>query len=213
LPKGAVPEALELTTGLKVLLWVEMIVYGLLGIFETFDDLLPKGQIWNKPFVQDSIYVKTTYKAMIKMHGAICFMLGYIALNAYLAGEMSPFDFEFNFIVLGLIMAAVWESMLPGQMYWIVVCLKPEFWITIALWVNYTDMVRPSILYLNAFLNVYGIFVRFSGPCTKHPAYYEPFTYETLRKSVFEADPEAVEKFDKIAGYKGEPVLPEEMKE
>ena len=86
---------------------------------------------------------------------------------------------------------------------------KPEFWITIALWVNYTDMVRPPILYINAFLNAYGIFVYWTSGFTKHPAYFEPFTYETLRKDIVAADPETAEKMDKLAGYKGDALISE----
>lgn len=201
-------EPLELTSGLKCLLWFEVVLYGGLGVFETFDDFF-KFATWNKPFVQDNAYSRLMFKGMVKMHGAICFMLAFVAVNALIEGEMSAFDFELNFVVLGLIMAAVWGTMMPFRLWLTVALFKPETYITIALWLSYTDMVRPGILYLNAALNLWGLFVRASAGFVPQPTYFEPFTYETLRKDILAADPETAEKLDKVTGYKGDELISE----
>jgi hypothetical protein len=195
--------SIEMTSGLKFMLWFELVLYGLIGVFEIFDDFFPKAK-WNMKFVENNAFVKLTFKGMLKMHASICCVLAFIAGNGLMSDSMGQFEMELNFFTLGLIMSAVWATIMPNPLYIIVVLLKPEFYIQIALWVNYTEYVRPWVLYVCAFLNAWGIFVRVSVGFVPNPAYFEPFTYEELRKSIVEAEPELVEKMDKLVGFKPE---------
>ena len=108
-------ELFELTLALKVVLWVEAIVYLGLGIFEIFDDFFRKLPSWTKLNGKLNAYLFMEDKMQHKFHAIVCFFLGFIALNGIIEGAVTRFEIELLFIGLALIMMLLWMIMPPGK--------------------------------------------------------------------------------------------------
>ena len=55
-------------------------------------------------------------KMQHKFHAAICFFLGFIALNGIIEGAVTRFEIELLFIGLALIMMLLWMILPPGRL-------------------------------------------------------------------------------------------------
>ena len=93
-------ELFELTLALKIVLWVEAIVYLSLGIFEIFDDFFRKLPSWTNLNGKLNAYLFMEDKMQHKFHAIVCFFLGFIALNGIIEGAVTRFEIELLFIGL-----------------------------------------------------------------------------------------------------------------
>jgi hypothetical protein len=192
-------DLLELTTLLKVILWIELIVYLGIGIFEILDSF-SKEKPWNFRNGKINSYLAMREVTSYKMHASVCFLLGFVALNALMEGAVTRFELELIFISLALIMMLLWMIILPGRLGFIVLFSKPETTLQIIMFVFFADLIRPWVLYLCVFLNLWGLLVYFLH--TRKES-ISPYEYKTIRNDALEAGLEAskVETMDKAAGF------------
>ncbi len=194
-------ELLELTPLLKTVLWIEVIVYMGIGIYEILDSFSAE-KPWNLRKGKVNSYLAMKETVSYKMHAAVCFLLGFIALNGIIEGAITRFELELIFISLALIMMLLWMCLLPGRLGFTVLFLtKPETTLQIIMFIFFADLIRPSILTLCIFLNLWGFIVFFLH--TRKKALY-PFNYKTMREDAIEAGVEGkqIQMFDKLAGHK-----------
>ena len=192
-------DLLELTTLLKVILWIELIVYLGIGIFEILDSF-SKEKSWNLRNGKINSYLAMREVTSYKMHASVCFLLGFVALNALMEGAVTRFELELIFISLALIMMLLWMIILPGRLGFIVLFSKPETTLQIIMFVFFADLIRPWVLYLCVFLNLWGLLVYFLH--TRKES-ISPYEYKTIRNDALEAGLEEskVETMDKAAGF------------
>ena len=96
-------DLLEIGTLLKIVLWVEVIVYLGIGVYEILDSF-SKEKPWNMRNGKVNSYLAMREVVSYKMHAAVCFLLGFIALNGLLEGSITRFELELIFVSLALIM-------------------------------------------------------------------------------------------------------------
>ena len=192
-------DLLELSTLLKVILWIELIVYLGIGIFEILDSF-SKEKSWNLRNGKINSYLAMREVTSYKMHASVCFLLGFVALNALMEGAVTRFELELIFISLALIMMLLWMIILPGRLGFIVLFSKPETTLQIIMFVFFADLIRPWVLYLCVFLNLWGLLVYFLH--TRKES-ISPYEYKTIRNDALEAGLEEskVETMDKAAGF------------
>jgi hypothetical protein len=192
-------DLLELSTLLKVILWIELIVYLGIGIFEILDSF-SKEKPWNLRNGKINSYLAMREVTSYKMHASVCFLLGFVALNALMEGAVTRFELELIFISLALIMMLLWMIILPGRLGFIVLFSKPETTLQIIMFVFFADLIRPWVLYLCVFLNLWGLLVYFLH--TRKES-ISPYEYKTIRNDALEAGLEEskVETMDKAAGF------------
>jgi hypothetical protein len=184
---------------LEIVLWIEAVIYLGLGTYELFDDFLEKPKPWMVIAGRTNGYVRMVHKIGHKMHAGICFLLGFVALNGIMEGHVTRFELELIFLSLGILMPIIWSCMLPGRLAIMMLATKPEFWLQIAMFTMFSQLIRPEILLLCIVLNLWGIFVYAFHTRKK---LFSPFTYSTLRTDCIDAEGEAfAKKFDKLAGY------------
>ena len=192
-------DLLELTTLLKVILWIELIVYLGIGIFEILDSF-SKEKPWNFRNGKINSYLAMREVTSYKMHASVCLLLGFVAQNALMEGAVTRFELELIFISLALIMMLLWMIILPGRLGFIVLFSKPETTLQIIMFVFFADLIRPWVLYLCVFLNLWGLLVYFLHPRKESSS---PYEYKTIRNDALEAGLEEskVETMDKAAGF------------
>jgi|TARA_B100001057_G_scaffold194779_1_gene195599 hypothetical protein len=192
-------DLLELTTLLKVVLWIETIVYLGIGIFEILDSF-SKEKPWNLRNGRINSYLATREVVSYKMHASVCFLLGFVALNGLLEGAVTRFELELIFLSLALIMMLLWMIALPGRLGFFVIFTKPETTLQIVMLIFFADLIRPWILYLCVFLNLWGVFVYFIHT---RKVLISPYNYETIREDALEVGLEEnkVDAMDKAAGF------------
>jgi hypothetical protein len=192
-------DLLELTTLLKVILWIELIVYLGIGIFEILDSF-SREKPWNLRDGKINSYLAMREVTSYKMHASVCFLLGFVALNALMEGAVTRFELELIFISLALIMMLLWMIIIPGRIGFIVLLYKPETTLQIIMFVFFADLIRPWVLYLCVFLNLWGLLVYFLH--TRKES-ISPYEYKTIRNDALEAGLEEskVETMDKAAGF------------
>ena len=193
-------ELLELTTLLKVVLWIGVIVYMGIGIFEILDSF-SKEKPWNMRDGRVNSYLVMREIVSYKMHAAVCFLLGFVALNGLIEGAITRFELELIFLSLALIMMLLWMIYLPGRLGFIITFLtKPETSLQIIMFVFFSDLIRPQVLYLCVFLNLWGFFVYFIQ--TRRKSIF-PYEYKTIRKDATDAglEEDKVAVLDKMAGH------------
>ncbi len=195
-------ELYTLTPLLKGILWVEVIVYLGLGLYEVFDDFLIKPKAWMTLSDRPNGYLLLVDKVGHKMHATVCFLLGFVALNGILEGAVTRFELEIGFISLALLMMAIWMTMLPGRLGLFVVTLtKPEFWIQILMVAYFIDLIRPWVALVCLVLNGWGLLVYFFHTRRR---VFRRFAYEAVRDDLIEVglDQGRIDSMDKMAGYK-----------
>ena len=193
-------EIYELTFALKVVLWVEAIVYLGIGIVEIFDDFFRKLPSWTKLNGKLNAYLFMEDKMQHKFHAAICFFLGFIALNGIIEGAVSRFEIELLFIGLALIMMLLWMILPPGRLALLMMLTKPETYLSVIMFVLFSDLIRAEIFYLCLGLNIWGLIVYFLNTRKN----IKPYTYKRFHDDVVEAGiPESrIKAMDKMAGFK-----------
>ena len=136
-----------------------------------------------------------------KMHAAICFILGFVALNGIIEGHISRFELEIIFVSFAVIVPTLFSLLMPGKLGLVVLCLKPEFWLQIFMFVFFSHLIRIEIITLCVLMNVWGLLVYYFHTRKKLVV---PYSYETLRKDAFEAGEEQkrMDMWDKLAGHK-----------
>ena len=192
----------SVTPLLSVVLWIELIVYLSIGTYELFDDFLVKAKSWMKINGRTNGYVRLIDKVGHKMHGAICFFLGFIALNGILEGRVTRFELELSFLSLALLMLTIWMTLLPGKIgLFVVTATKPEFWLQFIMFIFFSELIRSEIIYICVAFNLWGILVYFFHTKKK---FFKPYTYEATRADMLDAgfEEKKLQFFDKIAGYK-----------
>ena len=102
-------ELLELTMTLKIVLWIEFIVYMGIGLYEIFDSFAD-AKPWVKMNGKSNSYLFMKETVSYKMHASVCFLLGFIALNGILEGAVTRFELELIFVSLALIMMLLCAS-------------------------------------------------------------------------------------------------------
>ena len=193
-------DLLEIGTLLKIVLWVEVIVYLGIGVYEILDSF-SKEKPWNMRNGKVNSYLAMREVVSYKMHAAVCFLLGFIALNGLLEGSITRFELELIFLSLALIMMLLWMVALPGRLGFIVIFLtKPETSLQIVMFIFFADLIRPWVMYLCIFFNMWGFIVYFVQ--TRKKSIY-PYDYSTIRQDALDAGLEVskVEAMDKAAGY------------
>jgi hypothetical protein len=196
-------DTLRVQGTLAVVLWIEAVVYLLVGLTEIFDDFrsAPK---WNEFLAaKKNSWLRTQLKIGAKMHASVAVILGLTAVNGLIEGAVTRFELEVIFVSLGLLMGVILGSMVPGRM-WVIVCLiKPETWLTLLMWCNFASAVRPAVLGISFTFVAWSLLVRF-GP--KSVATPDPFEYRTLRTDILASFPPELgtamtAKMDGVAGY------------
>ena len=193
-------ELLELTTLLKVVLWIEVIVYLGIGVYEIFDSFSEQ-KPWNLRNGKVNSYLAMQEVVGYKMHAAVCFLLGFVALNGLSEGAITRFELELIFVSLALVMMLLWMVALPGRIGFVVIFLtKPETILQIIMFVFFADLIRSWVLYLCIFLNFWGFLVYFLQ--TRKKTIF-PYEYESIRNDALEAGLEKskVDAMDKMAGF------------
>ena len=192
-------ELLELTLTLKIVLWIEFIVYMGIGLYEIFDSFAD-AKPWVKKNGKSNSFLFMKETVSYKMHASVCFLLGFIALNGILEGAVTRFELELIFVSLALIMMLLWMTILPGRLGFNVLFLtKPETTLQIVMLIFFWDLIRPEILVLCVSLNLWGFIVYFFH--TRKKALF-PYKYETIRNDAKDAgvDRKTLGVFDKLAG-------------
>ena len=192
-------DILELTHLLKGILWVELIVYMGIGLFEILDSFREE-KPWVKRNGKLNSYLVMKETVGYKMHASVCFLLGFVALNGILEGAVTRFELELIFVSLALIMMLLWITLMPGRLGLTVVFLtKPETTLQILMLIFFWDLIRPEVLLLCLSLNVWGFVVYFLH--TRKKALH-PYAYKTMRDDAEEAglDEKTLGMFDKLAG-------------
>ena len=197
-------ELYELTLALKIVLWVEAIVYLGLGIFEIFDDFFRKLPPWTKLNGKLNAYLFMEDRMQHKFHAIVCFFLGFIALNGIIEGAVTRFEIELLFIGLALVMMLLWMIMPPGKVGIAMFLTKPETYLSITMFLLFSDLIRVEIFIICILFNVWGIAV-FIFNTRK---LIIPYTYKRFRADVIEAGiPEnKIKAWDKIEGYQEDDV-------
>ena len=179
-------ELLELTLTLKIVLWIEFIVYMGIGLYEIFDSFAD-AKPWVKKDGKSNSYLFMKETVSYKMHASVCFLLGFIEL-------------ELIFVSLALIMMLLWMTILPGRLGFNILFLtKPETTLQIVMLIFFWDLIRIEILVLCVSLNLWGFIVYFFH--TRKKA-ISPYKYETIRNDAKDAGVErkTLAVFDKLAG-------------
>jgi hypothetical protein len=195
-------ELYQLTPLLKGILWVEVIVYLGLGLFEVFDDFLVKPKSWMTISDRPNGYLVLVDKVGHKMHATVCFLLGFVALNGITEGAVTRFELELCFVSLALLMMTIWMTMLPGRLGMFIVTLtKPEFWIQILMMAFFVDLIRPWVVMVCLGLNGWGVIVYFAQT-RRH--LFRRFEYSAVRDDLVEVGLEQakIDSLDKMAGFK-----------
>ena len=192
-------ELFTLTTTLKVVLWIEFIVYMGIGVYEILDSF-GDAKPWVKRNGKPNSYLFMKETVGYKMHASVCFLLGFVALNGILEGAVTRFELELIFVSLALIMMLLWITLMPGRLGFTVVFLtKPETTLQFVMLIFFWDLIRPEVLLLCLCLNVWGFIVYLSH--TRKKALH-PYAYKTMRDDAEEAglDEKTLTMFDKLAG-------------
>lgn len=194
-------ELYPLTPLLKGILWVEVLVYLGIGVYEIIDDFRVKPQPWMTLSNTPNSYLMIKEKVGHKMHGGLCFLLGFIALNGLIEGAVTRFELELCFVSLALLMMAIWMTLMPGRLGLTVVLTKPEFWLQILMFGYFLPLIQLWVVGLCIALNLWGILVNVLH--TRRQVLV-PFSYETLRRDAVEAGlaERELNTFDKLAGHK-----------
>lgn len=193
------------TTALSIVLWIEALIYLGIGLYETFDDFIHKAPKW--AFINDRMnsWIQMRDKTGHKMHAAICFMLGFVALNGALEGMVTRFEIEIIFVSFALLSGIIF-GLLPmgGRLGLFIIAFKPEIILQVVMYVFCVNLIRPEIIGLCVLLNLWGLFVYF-----RKTSKIVGGKYEMLRSDILEAGADAVVKgMDKVMGY--EPVKEEQ---
>eukprot|EP00933_Yihiella_yeosuensis_P007868 TRINITY_DN113069_c0_g1_i1.p1 TRINITY_DN113069_c0_g1~~TRINITY_DN113069_c0_g1_i1.p1 ORF type:complete len:211 (-),score=30.93 TRINITY_DN113069_c0_g1_i1:280-912(-) len=182
-------ETLPATGGLLVVLWLEIIIYMGIGVYEMFfqDFAKPPPSVRN-------CFEEAMHNLHKKFHAGICLVLGSCALQGVVSGKCSRFEFEMMFFTLGLIMSMVWNGLgypfgVKGRL--LAIGLKPEFWFQLVLWYSYADAVRLPVRIVCVLLNIHGIAI---GLFVVRPKLGNP---ESFFSAVAESDPDLHEKLQK----------------
>lgn len=192
-------ETYPLDLGLKILLWVELVLYLVCGMLLFFkpDYKKPPSHLKNN----FDIFMWATGE---QVHACLAFVLGYVALQGLLSGKVSRFELEMSFVILGMLMGMVWNC--PPGLVWFFI--KPETYLTLVMWIFYSGLVRWQVLAVAGLFNVYGIIKKLTN---KKWGSYAEFRTE-MAESLGE-DNEDLQKFDKLNRYKAgarelsEPIL------
>jgi hypothetical protein len=193
-------ELFELTLALKIVLWIEMIVYLGLGIFEIFDDFFRKLPSWTNLNGKLNAYLFMEDKMQHKFHAIVCFFLGFIALNGILEGAVTRFEIELLFIGLALIMMILWMILPPEKMAIAMLLTKPETYLSVIMFILFSDLIRTEVFIACILFNIWGIAVFIFN--TKK--LMNPYSYKRFRSDVIEAgiSEDRIKIWDKMIGYK-----------
>jgi hypothetical protein len=193
-------ELFELTLALKIVLWIEMIVYLGLGIFEIFDDFFRKLPSWTNLNGKLNAYLFMEEKMQHKFHAIVCFFLGFIALNGILEGAVTRFEIELLFIGLALIMMLLWMILPPEKMAIAMLLTKPETYLSVIMFILFSDLIRTEVFIACILFNIWGIAVFIFN--TKK--LMNPYSYKRFRSDVIEAgiSEDRIKIWDKMIGYK-----------
>ena len=138
------------------------------------------------------------------MHAAICFLLGFVALNGVIESQVSRFEIELIFLSFALLSGVIFSVLPPGRLAVLTLLTKPEILLQVAMYVFCAQLIRPEVIALCALLNGWGLLVYFR----KHRRSIVPFTYEQFRQHIVQVeDSEMVAKVDKAAGFRAEEVI------
>ena len=193
-------ELFELTLALKIVLWVEAIVYLGLGIFEIFDDFFRKLPSWTNLNGKLNAYLFMEDKMQHKFHAIVCFFLGFIALNGILEGAVTRFEIELLFIGLALVMMLLWMILPPGKMAIAMLLTKPETYLSVIMFLLFSNLIRIEIFAVCILFNIWGMAVFIFNTRKR----MNPYTYKRFRDDVIEAGitEYRIQAWDKMTGYK-----------
>ena len=193
-------ELFELTLALKIVLWVEVIVYLSLGVIEIFDDFFRKLPSWTNLNGKLNAYLFMEDKMQHKFHAIVCFFLGFIALNGILEGAVTRFEIELLFIGLALVMMLLWMILPPGKMAIAMLLTKPETYLSVIMFLLFSNLIRIEIFAVCILFNIWGMAVFIFNTRKR----MNPYTYKRFRDDVIEAGiPEyRIQAWDKMTGYK-----------
>lgn len=190
----------EIPLSLEIVLWIEVIVYLGIGIFELFDDFIVKPRPWMTLNGRVNGYIRLKDTVGHKMHAGICFLLGFIALNGLIEGQVTRFELELIFVSFAVLMPVIIANLLPGRLTVIILITKPEFWLQGVMFILFSDLIRPEVLILCVGLNAWGLVVYFLHTRKK---LFQPYSYTSFRADCLDAEGEEfTRKIDKMAGYK-----------
>ena len=191
-------EFMTTTASLKVVLWIETIVYLSLGVYELLDDFLIKPKSWTKVAGQTNAWILMQEKIGHKMHAAICFLLGFVALNGIVEGQVTRFELELIFVSFALLSSVIFSVLPPGRLAIVTLLTKPEIVLQFVMFLLYVQLIRPEVVTLCALLNGWGLVVY----VRQHRRSIEPFTYAEFRTHIAQAEgDELLARIDKAAGY------------
>ena len=114
---------------------------------------------WTKLFGKLNAYLFMEDKMQHKFHANLFFF--FIALNGIIEGAVSRFEIELLFIGLALIMMLLWMILPQGRLALLMMLTKPETYLSVIMFVLFSDLIRAEIFYLCLGLNIWGLIVYF----------------------------------------------------
>ncbi len=195
-------ELYPLTTALWVVLWVEVVVYLLVGFSEIFDDFYYKPPSWVWPNGRMNTFIWSLDKKGHKMHASLALILGFVALNGVIEGAVFRFEIELIFLSLALLNCSIWCMMPACNRMIRVFLIAPEFHLQYVSFILFWDLVRPEVLGLCVLFNLWGVFVYFRKTLKLEDA---PHDYQRIRDDMIAAgDYESeIKMYDVVTGHRG----------
>ena len=141
------------------ILWAEVLMYLSTGCREFFDDFNRRSPSWVIRNKQLNTYVWFLDTRGHKSHGALCMMMGLVALHALLEGKINRFEIEFIFVTVSLIAGFVFCILPPGPKAMPMMLFIPENYLWVLMMVFYSDLVRVEVIALSILFPLWGAFV------------------------------------------------------
>lgn len=154
-------EYFPVTGVIQFVLWVEVIVYLGVGLLEVFNDLHRKSPAWVLNNKRLNTFIWSTDARYHKCHGVLCLLLGLVALNGLMEGQVNRFEIEFVLVSLSAIVCMLFCIVVPSFRCLPSILLSPDLYIFSLMAVFYSNMIRYEVLAVCVLLVLWGLFVFF----------------------------------------------------
>ncbi|MEM6651335.1 MAG: hypothetical protein AAGA72_05115 [Pseudomonadota bacterium] len=146
------------TTALAIVLWIEVIVYLGTALYKTYDEFVRSTPNWTYQDGRLNTYIWYNEEKGYKAHTVLAAMLGIVALNGVLEGEVTRFEIEYIFLSLAFLSWMVFTIVPPNRVLMIkTMPIVPEFYLQAAMFILFYDWIRPEVLALCIAINLAGI--------------------------------------------------------
>ena len=144
------------STTLAVILWIEVVLYLGTGVFEIFDDFFKKSPSWVSVNGRINYYIWFAWKKNHKIHGTNAMLMGFVALSGLIEGQVNRLEVEYIFLSLALLNCSIWTMLPPmPKLALRLIPITPEVLLQVSIFFFFTDMIRPEVLALCVFFNLW----------------------------------------------------------